>query len=146
MVVRLSRRPLSVASAEARLARSPGGASVVFAGRVRADLRHGSRVVALDYEVDLGPALRQLRRIERTARRRFRTVDLVLWHRLGRVAVGEVAVVAGASCAHRAEAFRAARYLIDELKATVPIWKEERGRPLRRPRRRPARRGGRTAG
>jgi molybdopterin synthase catalytic subunit len=146
VVVRLSRRPLSVAAAEAQLARSPGGATVVFTGRVRADRRRGSRVVALDYEVDLVPALQQLRRIEREARGRYRAGELVLWHRLGRVRVGEVAVVTGASCARRAEAFRAARYLIDELKATVPIWKEERGRPARRPRRRPDPRGGRTTG
>jgi len=146
MVVQLTRRRLTIAAAEAWLAAHPGGGVVVFAGRVRPDRHGASTVVALQYEVDRVPALAQLRSIERTARRRFRASGLVLWHRLGRVPVGEVAVVVGASCPHRAEAFNAARYLIDELKASVPIWKAERGRPGRRPRRRRARRGGRSTG
>ena len=146
MAVRLTRRRLTVAAAEARLASRRGGGVVVFAGRVRPDRRGSTTVVALDYEVDRAPALAQLRVIERVARRRFGAQELVLWHRLGRVRVGEVAVVVGASCAHRAEAFAAARYLIDELKATVPIWKEERGRPARRPPSRRARPGARSTG
>lgn len=146
MVVRLTRRKLTVAAAETWFASRPGGGVVVFAGRVRPDRRRGSSVVALDYEVDVAPALTQLRAIERAARRRFGAGGLVLWHRLGRVRVGEIAVVAGACCAHRAEAFDAARYLIDELKATVPIWKAERGRPARPRRSRRARPDGRSTG
>jgi molybdopterin synthase catalytic subunit len=146
MGVRLTSTRLSLAAAEAILASRPGGAVVLFAGRVRPDRRGGSTVVALDYEVDRVPALAQLRELERRTRRRFRASGLVLWHRVGRVAVGEVAVVVGAACSHRAAAFRAARYLIEELKRTVPIWKEERGRPARRPRSRRARQAGRSAG
>ena len=146
MVVRLTRRPLAVAAAEAWLAARPGGGVVLFAGRVRPDRRAGSTVVALDYEVDRVPALAQLRLMERTARRRFRATGIVLWHRLGPVRSGEVSVVVGASCRHRAEAFSAARYLIDELKATVPIWKEQRESPARRRRRRRGPPGGRSAG
>ena len=144
MVVRLTRGLLRVAAAEAWLATRAGGAIVVFAGRVRPDRRGGETVAALDYEVDPVPALVRLREIERTARRRFGASGLVLWHRLGRVPVGQVAVVVGACCGHRDEAFRAARYLIDELKASVPIWKEERGRPARRRRRSPSRPGRRS--
>jgi len=143
--VRLSRRALSVAAAERWLAPVPAGAMVVFAGRVRPDRRRGTTVTALDYEVDTVPALAQLRTIERRALRRFGAQRLVLWHRLGRVRVGEIAVITGASCRHRAEAFDAARFLIDRLKQTVPIWKEERARPARQPRRRPGRRGRRSA-
>jgi molybdopterin synthase catalytic subunit len=146
VTVRLTRRALAAEAAEARLASRPGGAVVVFAGLVRPDRRAGATVVALDYEVDRVPALAQLRRIERAARRRFGATEVIVWHRLGRVRVGEVAVVTGACCAHRAEAFAATRYLIDELKTTVPIWKEERGRPARRRRRPRGRTGGRSAG
>ena len=146
MAARLTRRPLSLAAAEARLAARAGGGVVVFAGRVRPDPRRGSRVVALDYEVHPAPARAQLQAIEREARRRFGAVEVVLWHRLGRVPVGEISVVTGAACAHRAEAFAAARYLIDRLKETVPIWKEERRRRGRPPRRRPSRRTGPSAG
>ena len=136
MVVRLTRRPLTVAAAEDWLASRRGGGIVVFAGRVRPDRRGGSTVVALDYEIDAVPALARLRVLERRARRRFGASGLVLWHRFGRVPVGEVAVVVGACCRHREEAFAAARYLIDELKTTVPIWKELRESPERRRRRR----------
>jgi len=144
--VRLTRRPLTLAAAEGALRAAAGGGVVVFAGRVRPDRRGRSRVTALDYEVDRAPALTRLRAIERTARRRFGARGVVLWHRVGRVRAGEVAVVVGACCAHRAEAFAAARYLIDELKATVAIWKEERGRRAHRPRRRPVRRAARSTG
>ena len=146
MSVRLSRAPLSIVDAEAFLARRPGGAIVLFAGRVRPDRRGSSRVVALDYEVDRAPALAQLRDIERRAHRRFGASELLLWHRVGRVTAGEVAVVVGATCPHRAAAFGAAHYLIEELKRKVPIWKEERGRPARRPRRPPSRERARGSG
>ena len=141
MAVRLGRRRLTIASAERALASAPGGGTVVFAGTVRPDRRGGSEVRALDYEVDRRPAIARLQAIERAARRRFGATEVILWHRVGRVSAGDVSVVVAATCAHRAEAFAAARYLIDELKATVPIWKEERARRGRRPRRPPARRG-----
>ncbi len=143
MSVRLVRASLSLGAAERILARKGGGGLVVFAGRVRPDRRGRVATAALEYEVDRGPALERLRAIETTARRRFGAREVILWHRVGRVAAGEVAVITGAACAHRAEAFAAARYLIDELKATVPIWKEERGRSSRRPRRPRSRSAGR---
>ena len=146
MGIRLTRRPLSIAAAEAALDRSPAGAVVLFAGRVRADRRGRAVVGALEYEVDRRPALAALASLEREARRRFGARGVVLWHRLGRVETGGTAVVVGACCPHRAEAFDAARYLIDRLKQTVPVWKEERARPARRPPRRRARRAGRSSG
>ncbi len=126
MGVRLSRAPISLAAAERSLAGRRAGGVAYFAGTVRPDRHRGGRVVALDYEVDPGPARRRLEAIAERARRRFGAYDVLLWHRIGRVRVGEVAVIVAAACAHRAEAFAATRFLIDELKATVPIWKEER--------------------
>ncbi len=125
MPVRLTRGRLDVAAVARTLEASRQGGEVVFAGRVRPDRRGRRRVVALDYEVDPAPALRQLRALEQEARRRFGVRTVVLAHRTGRVAVGEVAVVVGVSAPHRAEAFAAARYLIDTLKREVPIWKTE---------------------
>ena len=144
--VALTGRRLSLAAAERRLERVPGGAVVLFAGRVRADRHAGGRTRALDYEADRVPALAELRRLEREAQRRFGTREVVLWHRLGRVPVGATSVVVGVVCGHRAEAFAAARFLIDELKASVPIWKTERARPERRPRPPRARPRRRSAG
>jgi molybdopterin synthase catalytic subunit len=135
--IRLTRRSLSFAAA-ARELEGPGlGGVVLFAGRVRAERSTRTRVVALDYEVHEGPALEVMRELDRTARRTFGAERTVLWHRVGRVRAGEVSVIVGAACGHRAPAFAAARFLIDELKGTVPIWKEERARSERRPPRRP---------
>ena len=146
MSVRLTDRALTVAGAM-RALEGPGlGGVVVFAGRVRPDRGRAGRVFALDYETHRAPALRRLAAIERDARARFGAGRVVIWHRVGRLKVGEVSVVVGAACAHRAAAFDAARFLIDELKASVPIWKTERARPVRRPRRRPGRARARSTG
>jgi molybdopterin synthase catalytic subunit len=144
--VRLARRPIPFAAVGSRLTRGGGGGIVVFAGVVRPDRVGSARVVALDYEVDPVPARRALERLERTARRRFGATEVRLVHRLGRVRVGEIAVLVAVACPHRAKAFDAAEWLIDQLKATVPIWKEVRARRAHRPRRPRARSGGRSAG
>jgi molybdopterin synthase catalytic subunit len=143
---RLSRTRLSLAAA-ARELEGPGlGGVVLFAGRVRRE-RHGGRsVVALDYEVHPGPALAAMARLDRETRRRFGVKRTVLWHRIGRVPADEIAVIVGAAAGHRAAAFAAARFLIDRLKATVPLWKVERARSERPRPRRPRRRVGRSRG
>lgn len=146
MGVRLQARALSVAAAYRALEGTGLGGIVLFVGRVRPD-RHGStEVAALLYEAHRPVALSRLEAIERTARARFGAHQTVLWHRTGRVAVNEIAVITGAACGHRAQAFRAARYLIEEVKRSVPIWKELRERPARRRRPPPGRRAGRSAG
>jgi len=140
--VRLTRRPLSMAAA-ARELEGPGlGGIVIFAGRVRPDRTREGRVTRLDYEAHRPIATAALAKLESTARRRFGAERVVLWHRLGPIPVDEVSVIAGAATGHRAAAFAAARYLIEQLKATVPIWKVARSRPERPPRRLP---GGRAA-
>ncbi len=146
MSVRLSGRALSIPAAARALEASGAGGVAFFAGRVRPDRTPEGTVVALDYEADPPMALRALRDLEREAVRRFGARAVVAWHRVGRVRVGEVAVIVGAACGHRAEAFDATRYLIEELKRTVPIWKAVRARPARRPRRSPGRRAGRSSG
>ena len=138
MTVRLTARPLSVATAMRALEGPGSGGVVIFAGRVRPDRTRAGPVVALEYEAHGPPALARLRLLERAARRRFGARRIVLWHRVGRLRVGEVSVIVGTACAHRAEAFASARYLIEELKAVVPIWKTARARPARRPRPRPS--------
>ena len=146
MSIRLSRRRLSF-SAAMRALEGPGlGGIVVFAGRVRPDATRRGRVVALDYEVHRPVALRVLSDLERTTRSRFAAKRVVLWHRVGTVPVDEASVLVGVAAGHRAEAFAAARFLIEELKSKAPIWKVERARPGRRPRRRPRGSAGRSAG
>ena len=144
MSVRLSRRALSVAAAYRELAgRGPGGI-VVFVGRVRADRTPSGRVGALDYEAHVPLALAALERLEARALARAPRGRVVLWHRLGCVGVGDVAVIVGAATTHRASAFSLARWLIDRLKAEAPIWKSARpARPARPPRRPRVRSAGR---
>ena len=146
MGVRLSKRPLSLAAAERELSGPGLGGIVLFAGRVRPDRTARGRVRALDYECDRAPAIRRLEEIAAEGRRRFGAERVVLWHRLGTVPVNAVSVVVGAACGHRAEAFATSRFLIEELKRSVPIWKTERARPVRRPRSRRSPRVGRSAG
>ncbi|MGI0070891.1 MAG: molybdenum cofactor biosynthesis protein MoaE [Thermoplasmata archaeon] len=145
MSLRLTARPLSISAAFRELERPGLGGVVLFAGRVRPDRSGSTRVVALDYEVHEGPARQVLAEIDRSAKRRFGVTRTVLWHRVGRVAAGEVSVIVGASAAHRSSAFLGARYLIDRLKETVPIWKSDRAPFARRPRRTRRPRAGRTS-
>ncbi len=146
MSSRLSARPFSLVSAFRELGDPTLGGVVVFAGRVRADPTPAGTVTALVYEAHRGPALQALRALEADARRRFGAGRTVAWHRVGSVRVGEIAVVVGAACGHRSEAFAATRFLIDQLKRTVPVWKEVRARSSRPPRPRRSRRLGRSSG
>jgi len=140
-MIRLTRRPLSLARADRALADPKSGGAVLFAGRVRPDPLRGRAIAALEYEADEGMAVPALQALEREARRRFGARRVVLWHRLGRVPVGAPSVIVGVAAPHRAEAFAAARFLIDALKERVPIWKAARAPPGHP---RPARRGRRN--
>jgi molybdopterin converting factor subunit 1 len=89
--------------------------------------RHaGSAVLGLDYEAFDQLALRVLGEIAEEVAARFDVTRLAIVHRVGAVDVGEASVVIVAGARHRAAAFEAARYAIDELKARAPIWKSER--------------------
>ena len=146
MSVRLSSRRLPLSAALRELEGANLGGTAVFVGRVRPDRTREGVVSALVYEVDRKPALRALARLEAEARRRFGAQHVVAWHRTGTVRVGETSVIVGAACGHRSEAFAATRFLIEELKRTVPVWKEARARPARRPPRRPSRPRARSTG
>lgn len=146
MRARLTTRALSVERAYRALAGPGFGGVVVFVGRVRPDRTAQGRVVALDYESDRRVAVRRLRELVAAAEQRPGVGRALLWHRTGPVRVGEPSVIAGAAGPHRAEAFAAARFLIEALKRSVPIWKSDRARPGRRPRRPRSPRAGRSAG
>jgi molybdopterin synthase catalytic subunit len=102
------------------------GAVVLFSGTVRdhADGRAG--VEHLTYEAYEEAVEERLAAIAAQARQRWPAIRrLAALHRIGKVEIGECSVVVAASAPHRAEAFEAARYAIDALKASVPIWKHE---------------------
>ena len=105
---------------------SSEGASVGFLGLVRRQ-EHGQAIEHLDYEAYEPMAERLIARLIEEAKRRWPVHQVYARHRLGRVAVGEVAVLIGVRAAHRDEAFAACRFLIDAIKRDVPIWKTAMG-------------------
>jgi molybdopterin synthase catalytic subunit len=102
------------------------GAIVTFTGTARDHAEGRPGVHRLEYEAYEEPALRRLHAVVAEVRSRWPAVGRVaLLHRTGGVDIGEAAVVVAVSAPHRGEAFEAARFAIDELKRTVPIWKRE---------------------
>jgi molybdopterin synthase catalytic subunit len=122
--VRLTPDPLDGDELKAAAYDRGAGAVALFEGTARTPSR-GREVRYLEYEAYQPMALAQMERIVEEARGRWPVTEVFLHHRLGRVEVGEVSVVAVASAPHRAEAFEACRHLIERLKADVPIWKKE---------------------
>ena len=105
--------------------RSPqSGAVVLFLGTVR-ELTGGRRTVSLDYEGYPAMAEAKLAEIESKARNLWPIDRVGIIHRLGHLELGEISVAVAVSCPHRRQAFEAGQFLIDELKASVPIWKQE---------------------
>lgn len=100
------------------------GAVVLFLGTVR-ELTGGRRTVALDYEGYPQMAEVKLAELEASARSRWPIDRVGIVHRLGHLELGEISVAVAVSCPHRQQAFEAGKFLIDELKVSVPIWKKE---------------------
>ena len=118
--------PLPLAEVTAFVARPDCGATVVFTGTVRDHAEGRPDVVSLEYEAYEEEVVPRLAAIAAAARTRWPEVGrLALLHRTGLLGLGEPSVVVAASAPHRAEAFEAARFCIDTLKASAPIWKRE---------------------
>ena len=101
------------------------GAVTLFLGTTR-DHHEGRRVVRLEYEAYESMALTALSTLERQACERFEVASCRIVHRLGVVPAGEASVAIIVASEHRARAFDACRWAIDELKRSAPIWKKER--------------------
>lgn len=116
---------LSVDEVRAAIADPAAGGEVLFAGAVR-DNDASRGVTGLSYSAHPS-AEAELRRVAESIIAKYPDVVAVAAvHRVGDLAIGDLAVVAGVSCPHRAEAFHACHAMIDELKASVPIWKHQR--------------------
>ena len=115
---------LSVDEVRAAIADPAAGGEVLFAGTVR-DNDADRGVTALSYTAHPS-AEAELRRVAEDIVAKYDVIAVAATHRVGDLAVGDLAVVVGVACAHRAEAFHACHALIDELKASVPIWKHQR--------------------
>jgi molybdopterin synthase catalytic subunit len=120
----LTSQPIELATLASSVGAPDRGAQVTFAGVVR-DHHAGRQVVSLGYTA-YGPMAEQVcAELVSEVKRRWR-VQVALSHRLGELNVGDVAVAIVVSSQHRGVAFAACRWLIDELKTRVPIWKRER--------------------
>lgn len=101
------------------------GAEALFIGKVR-NHRDGKSVLAIEYDAFVPLALEVMSGLAREARKKWgERLQIRIAHRLGRLAVGDLCVVIRVESPHRAEAFAACRFLIEEIKRRVPIWKKE---------------------
>jgi molybdopterin synthase catalytic subunit len=117
----LLQSPLNVAEAAGFVTAPEAGGVDIFLGTTRAE----GDLVALDYEAYESMARNQLADLARRARSQWPVKKLVILHRLGRVPIGEASVLIAVSTPHRADSFAACRWIIDELKKEVTIWKKE---------------------
>jgi len=117
-------REIDVAVLIAEVQSSDFGAVSVFAGTVR-DVNDGRSVTAIDYSAYTSMAESELAMIIAEAQDRFGVSAVVVEHRVGALAIGDVSVAIVAAHAHRAPALDCTRFVIDEIKQRVPIWKRE---------------------
>ena len=125
-VIRLAElrsEPLSVDEVLAAVTEPGAGGIALFVGTVR-DHDVGRKVARLSYSAH-PTAAAELRRVAEKVAADFGVRALAVVHRTGDLAIGDIAVVAAAACAHRGEAFEACRALVDTLKHEVPIWKQQ---------------------
>jgi len=124
MRVRLLDHAIDVATLIAEVGDDSCGASAVFLGRVR-DVNDGRAVSGIEYSAYRAMAEREMETIASEARDSFGVERLIVEHRLGTLGLGDVSVAVVVAHAHRAPALDACRYVIEQLKQRVPIWKLE---------------------
>jgi molybdopterin synthase catalytic subunit len=117
-------KPLSADAALERVRGEDAGGICLFIGTVRSSSR-GKRVTLLEYEAYPEMAEAKIAEIAREAAQRWGPLRIAIHHRIGRLAIGDDAVVIAVAAPHRGESFAACRFAIDRLKEIVPIWKKE---------------------
>lgn len=124
MTVQLTHEPIDYAALTESVRSTQSGAVVLFLGTVR-EMTAGRRTVALDYEAHAPMAEAKMNELIEQAREKWPIDRVGVVHRLGRLELGEISVAVAVSCPHRQQAFEAGKFLIDQLKVIVPIWKKE---------------------
>jgi len=117
----LTRDPLDIKDLLAEVQGPERGGTCVFLGTVRTD----DDVTAIDYSAYEPMASAEIERILAEAETQWPTARVMLQHRLGEIPVGEPSIAIAAAAPHREEAFAACRYVIEEVKKRLPIWKKE---------------------
>ncbi len=123
-MIELTNKPIDVAKLVATAQQPSAGAVVLFLGITR-EFTEGKQTTTLYYEAYEAMAHSELTRLHDEACKRWPLVECRLIHRLGEVPLTETSVAVVASAPHRDAAFAAARWLIDNIKLSVPIWKQE---------------------
>ena len=123
-MISLTNDPIDYHALTESVRSTQSGAVVLFLGTVR-ELTDGRRTLALDYEGYPQMAEAKLAELEAAARSKWPLDRVSIVHRLGRLELGDISVAVAVSCPHRKAAFEAGQFLIDELKVSVPIWKQE---------------------
>ncbi|MCU0420901.1 MAG: molybdenum cofactor biosynthesis protein MoaE [Cyclobacteriaceae bacterium] len=125
-MIQLTPLPIDTAAILAQVTHVEAGGLVVFVGNVRNhNARLGKHVLRLEYEAYEAMALKEIERIVEEAHARWPIKAWAVCHRTGTVLPGEAAVVLAVTTPHRKESFEACQFIIDQLKARVPIWKKE---------------------
>ena len=117
-------RPIEINALVHEVARTANGATLVFIGTVR-DVNNGRAITGMEYTAYNAMAERELADITREASEQFATEDIVVEHRIGALGLGDASVAIAVAHAHRGPAYEASRYVIEQLKQRVPIWKLE---------------------
>ena len=125
VLVAVSAEPIDAAALLEFVSDPESGAVVLFLGTVRNHSEGKTDVSHLEYEAYDGVVEAKLAEIASEAAQRWPVSRVAVVHRVGSLGVGESSVAVAVSSPHRADAFEAGRYLIDELKRRVPIWKKE---------------------
>jgi molybdopterin synthase catalytic subunit len=116
--------PIDTAALIRDVGRSANGATLLFIGTVR-DVNEGRSVSGMEYSAYRSMAERELADIAREASERFGSDDIAIEHRLGTLELGDASVAIAVAHPHRGPAYEASRYVIEQLKQRVPIWKRE---------------------
>ncbi len=122
--IRLVDKPLSAQACLDFATNDKAGGTAAFIGTIRNNTQ-GRQVRHLDFEAYQPMAIKEMQKIADTVQEKWKALKVVIHHRLGRLEIGEVAVIIVVSTPHRKAAFEACEYAIDTLKETVPIWKKE---------------------
>jgi molybdopterin synthase catalytic subunit len=123
-MIKITEKPIDVQKVIDTATSLEAGAVNVFIGTVR-NAAQGKNVVWLEYEAYEAMAITEIKKIIDTASHRWPLLGWAVSHRIGTLKPGEVAVVVAVSSPHRRESFEACQFIIDTVKAKVPIWKKE---------------------
>lgn len=123
-MIEITRNPIEPQAIVNKVRKSAYGAVVTFLGTIR-DNSEGKKVLHLEYDAYPEMAKKKLGEVAAEIKARWGLEDVAIVHRIGRIEVGDIALVIAIGAPHRREAFQACQYAIDRIKEVVPIWKKE---------------------